>query len=212
MDLEGQYRLAAIFMPHIVEQRVSLAQQSRRLVHYTSAENARKMITSREVWLRNVRYMNDASEVDHGTEMMLRFFSEATSDLPDQGRHALAAAVDSIKADLLNQAIAQFNDHMSAIGTRTFVACLSEHDSKEDLTGRLSMWRGYGTNAAPVAVVINTQAFYGVTDALGVFSNPVSYWSQDQYLALMRSIPARIAKEMDFLRSIEDHMLVHMIF
>ena len=37
--------------------------------HYTSADTAIKIIRTRELWMRNVRTMNDFSEVKHGLEL-----------------------------------------------------------------------------------------------------------------------------------------------
>ena len=45
-----------------------------RFVHYTSAENALKIIQSKRLWLRNTLCMSDFREVQHGFDILQRFF------------------------------------------------------------------------------------------------------------------------------------------
>ena len=122
------------------------------------------------------------------------------------------AAVDTVRPGALNAAIERFNQHLSNIETRTYIACLSEHDDSEDQLGRLSMWRGYGHGASPVAIVIRPTAFAQYGDALGAFSSPVAYQTEAQFFGAMKVLPARIEAEAELLRSVDDNILVHMLF
>lgn len=209
MDHDDFLRLAAIFVPHIIAKRAELRETNGRLVHYTSADNALKMISNREIWLRNSQAMNDSTEVLHGYRMMLNFFSEENGE---QGGAALKASMEAVKPGVFAAAIKRFNESMPTIGARTFVTCLSEHRSSEDIMGRLSLWRGYGTAVAPVALVINTTAFHAVTNALGAFSNPVSYWNESDYFGAMRKIPALIDASAEFIRGVPDYQVEHLFF
>ena len=47
-------------------------------MHYTTAEAALKIIDSKRVWMRNTTCMADYREVQHGFEMLQRFFGDAT--------------------------------------------------------------------------------------------------------------------------------------
>jgi hypothetical protein len=47
---------------------------SARFVHYTTAEAALKIISSKRVWMRNTQCMIDFREVQHEFEMLLGFF------------------------------------------------------------------------------------------------------------------------------------------
>ena len=62
MEEEKIWRL---FAPYFAD-RVAALQGGLRLVHYTSVENAYRIITGRQVWLRNASMMNDFSEIEHG--------------------------------------------------------------------------------------------------------------------------------------------------
>lgn len=50
--------LMNLFLSHLIES-VERLRGGARLVHYTSAENAYKIISGKQVWLRNAHLMND---------------------------------------------------------------------------------------------------------------------------------------------------------
>lgn len=51
MELERTIKLMSIFMPEPTRRRLLLHESNRRVVHYTSAENAVKIISSATMWL-----------------------------------------------------------------------------------------------------------------------------------------------------------------
>src|ERR1700742_3802814 len=69
-------KLNEIFFPHFWEKRLSLKESDRRLVHYTSAENALRILTDKAIVLRSTVCMNDYSEVQHGHRLVQRCFFE----------------------------------------------------------------------------------------------------------------------------------------
>ncbi len=69
-------RVQNIFFSHATKRRSELQESHRRLVHYTSAENAIKIIDSKKLWLRNARCMNDYMEISHGLALLQRFFAD----------------------------------------------------------------------------------------------------------------------------------------
>lgn len=46
--------IAGLFVPHILARR-AVFQTGKRLVHYTSAEAAYRIISGKEIWLRNAQ-------------------------------------------------------------------------------------------------------------------------------------------------------------
>ncbi len=57
--------------------------------HYTTAEAAMKIIRSGEIWLRNVRVMNDYSEVVYGLDLMANaWHSQAGETFKHVANHA----------------------------------------------------------------------------------------------------------------------------
>src|SRR5262245_34778150 len=121
-------RLERIFLPFARQRRDSLYKSRMgfaRFVHYTCAESALKIIKSKRVWMRNATCMSDYREVQHGFEILQRFFldpSKRTSFVEALEQHPGSA----------NEAIALFDQWLPDIRLSTYIACLSEHDDKED--------------------------------------------------------------------------------
>jgi hypothetical protein len=152
-------------MPHLKKQRDKLyknepSENDPRFVHYTSADAAFKIIGSKRLWMRNAICMSDYREVQHGFDMLAKFFS---SDNP--GLAAFCEALDASAPDAAQEAINLFNQWWNNIRFHTYIASISEHDSTEDLHGRLSMWRAVA-NTARVALVIKIPRFSEGANAL----------------------------------------------
>jgi hypothetical protein len=62
-----------------------------KLVHYTSAENGLKLLQGQRLWLRNVKCMNDYSEVAHGIDMLVRVLRKNNDKLLNSLGEALEA-------------------------------------------------------------------------------------------------------------------------
>lgn len=166
--------LANLFASHVVERRKRF-ETGGRLVHYTNAEAAYKIIKSRRIWLRNASMMNDFSEIQHGLHCL-------TNAWASEAGVKLQAMLNRIKDGLHNELATLFDGHTDAMKLGTFIISLSEHDDDEDELGRLSMWRAYGARAG-VALVLNNTTFAAVTDAMKVYSAPVFYHSVAQFEA-----------------------------
>lgn len=121
-----------------------------RLAHYTSAAVALSIIENKTIWLNNVCYMNDYSEIEIGNRLLMDFYKN------DTGRE-LREIMDEIHKGCTNT-LEQYYDHQSSRLMNTYAFCLTEHTKEEDEYGRLSMWRAYGLNNG-VALVFNTSMF-----------------------------------------------------
>src|SRR5262249_38411311 len=77
-QMEINQQCEAIFHPLAKRQRGALYDQnpSARFVHYTSAESALKIITSKRLWMRNTTCMADYREVQHGYGILVRYFAD----------------------------------------------------------------------------------------------------------------------------------------
>ena len=170
--------LTNLFASHIVERRKRF-ETGGRLVHYTSAESAYKIIKGRQIWLRNASMMNDFSEIEHGLQCLI----SAWASEPGQ---KLQAMLNRIKDGLRDEIAGLFDGHTDAIKRATYIISLSEHDDDEDKLGRLSMWRAYGARAG-VAMVLNNTAFAATTDEMKVYSSPVFYQDFEQFGAWFES-------------------------
>lgn len=161
-----------LFLSHILERQEAL-KKGKRLVHYTSAESAYKIIAGKQVWLRNAQLMNDFSEVQHGINCLYRAWESPAGK-------CLQALLDELKPGLRNELAALFDNHTADMKAATYIFSLSEHEDDEDELGRLSMWRAYGGRAG-VALVLNNTVFKSETDAINVFSSPVFYHDPESF-------------------------------
>jgi hypothetical protein len=108
------------------------------LAHYTSISTLESIVRNREVWFSNPLLMNDHEEMRFGIGNGMRAIREAADVRialeTDERREKFRHYIEHILQDFDEQ-------HPLDV----YVFCLSEHE-KDDTDGRLSMWRGYGSD------------------------------------------------------------------
>jgi hypothetical protein len=169
---EDHIRYARVFHPRMLERLEALVTAKGRFVHYTSAEAAMSIIAGERVWMRRTSCMNDFSEVQHGIGCLARAYRTESGD-------RFRAALEARFAGLTQEIEALFDRWIYRLEQDTYVTSLSEHDTREDDFGRLSMWRAYGGTTG-VALVMNTTAFQSSSDALGAHTSPVEYLTEQE--------------------------------
>jgi hypothetical protein len=209
------YRLESIFMPHDrkrrdeiypLESAFELSQTPIPFVHYTSAEAALSIIRGKRIWMRNTTCMADYREVQHGFDILRKFFSDkAKTD-------AFVAALDICVPGAAMEAINLFNHWWQHIQLNTYIASISEHDPKENLHGRLSMWRAFGGNIARVALVVKIPWSTDSVAALNLLFSPVSYLTEEEAHAVIGQVMKNIETNGEFLRSIDHQIIVQTVF
>ncbi len=201
-----QERLSQIFLPTFKKKVEALKKNGGRFVHYTTAENALRILDSETIWMRNTGCMNDFTEVTHGHRNFLRFFREIDTD------RKLRAALESIHESVSNAAVSEFDqlwsDHISA---NTYITCVSEHLDEEDDMGRLSMWRAYGLRGVGVAIVVNNTPFVTESENPAAYSTPVNYLTDQQFDEEIYALIERIKENLDFLRSLKPEIVSNLI-
>ncbi|MCY3627563.1 MAG: DUF2971 domain-containing protein [Gammaproteobacteria bacterium] len=140
-----------------------------KFAYYTRAETAKQIVQKGEIWLRNASMMNDYSEISYGLAGIERV-------LKSQDGQKLLSRADKIYPGIASD-INGMIQHIGYFRRETYITCLSIHNSCEDRTGRLSMWRAYGD----VALVINEKPFVTDSDPFGIYSLPVQYYEQDDF-------------------------------
>jgi hypothetical protein len=201
-------QLESIFMPSARARRDGIynGQAQSRFVHYTSADAALSIIGSKRIWMRNTTCMSDYREVQHGFELLNAYFR-------DTARKAhFITALDECSTNVGTDAIALFNQWWADIQHNTYVASVSEHDPKEDLHGRLSMWRAFGGNAARVAIVFNIPWFTGASQALNLTFNPVAYFREEDALVEITTVIKNVRENTALLRSVDRQVLLAYTF
>lgn len=118
------------------------------LAHYTSVEVLEKILLQNELWFSNPLYMNDWEE--------LQFGMNAGADEFRRSAHLIDAAGSAeVHRKLVGHFDNLFREFDSKHALDTYVLCFSEHDSSNE-DGRLSMWRGYGSQGSGVAIVFDS--------------------------------------------------------
>lgn len=176
-EMQRELKLESVFMPNASKLRKERYPQNvdhAKFVHYTSADSALKIIHSKELWLRNTTCMADYREVHHGFEILNKFFKK------NENMKGFVDALNNCAPNVATNAISLFDKWWSYIQSGTYIASFSEHgDNKEDLYGRLSMWRAFGSNAR-VAIVINIPRYSGEAQKLGCLFSPVAYLDEER--------------------------------
>lgn len=147
-----------------------------KLAHYTSAENALKILKGQTFWLRNVKCMNDYSEVSHGIDMLVRVLRKDNDTL----LNALGEALDKCAPGCRKISFDAFDHWARSLPFEVYVGCLAEHEPN-DTIGLLSMWRAYGGTQGGVALIFNPHPMLQDTDELKAFSVPVFYLREEEF-------------------------------
>lgn len=163
--------------PKLMDEYKRLESGESHLVHYTSAENALQIIRSGTFWLRNVRCMNDFSEVQHGINLLVKAFGG-----PENSRiNRIYAALDHVAPGAAKEAVDRFNGWIPRLPDITFIGCLSLAQENE-AAGRLSMWRAYANSGSGVALHLDSAPFDANAEALAAYSLPIAYLTDDEFL------------------------------
>lgn len=194
-------KVARIFMPHAMGRQQEAIDKKSRFAHYTSAENALKIIQSKQIWLRNTVCMADYSEVRHGHALLLRFFS-------DPGKRKLfCEALDRCAPGLAQEALNLFDAWWGHLQTSTYICSISEHRDAEDQHGRLSMWRAFGRIGVALIFRLPLASKRAVLP-LNLILSPVAYFNYEQVENELVSIVGAICEQRDFLGTVKRDLLL----
>jgi hypothetical protein len=204
-EIEIMLRLESVFMPYAAARREKIYKENGRFVHYTSAENALRIIQSKQIWMRNARCMTDYMEVSLGYQMLLRFFSQK------EKREVFCKSLNRCHPGVGEEALQFFDQWWNNIQFDIYIASISEHDDTEDAHGRLSMWRAFGRLPARAALVIKPPA-PGAAEGLRVMLSPVAYFDYDAVEKQIKKVIANVRKNIDFLKTFEKDRIKNMVF
>jgi Protein of unknown function (DUF2971) len=210
-EKEPQWKLEEIFLPQAARLRSKLFMAGQasgpvRFVHYTSAEAALNIIKTKRVWMRNATCMTDYREVQHGYDILFRFFSVA------EKRDAFLKALDAPVPGAATEAIKLFDGWWNTIRFNTYIAAISEHDGSEDFHGRLSMWRAYGGRSARVAIVFSLPYDSNGPKALKILFNPIMYADEMGAHGFFEEAIQNINANHDYLKNVPRELVVSWAF
>ena len=206
-------RLESIFMPEGRRLREAFyrSNSNPRFVHYTRAEAALEIIRKKRLWLRNTTAMIDYREVHHGFALLQSWF------VVEENLNRFVAVFDSICPGAARDAIDSFNRFWIStdigVQTQTYIGSVSEHDATEDVHGRLSMWRAFGTEAtARVALAFHLPVLSGAADFLQCIFSPVAYLNETRAHAIITEVLVHAETEPEFLRTVSYEEIRKLIF
>jgi hypothetical protein len=204
-------RLEGIFMPYARKQRDDAHKNlpdgvGARFVHYTSASNLISILGKKRLWMRNTNCMDDFREVSHGYDILHAYFA-------DNGRRdAFIAAFDMCAPGAATEAIGHFNGWFPDIRNNTYISSVSEHLEREDLHGRLSMWRAFGNSPARVAFVFRVPKFSGAALAMNLNFSPVAYLTEAEIMNNISEVMLNVQNDTEFLKRFDRQIIVNYIF
>ncbi len=166
-----------------------------RFAHYTTADAALKIIQTKRLWMRNTTVMSDYREVTHGHDLLIEYFADAAK------KAAFNTATDSVYAGAGQAALVQFDNWWNHIYLNTYITSTSSHYAREDIFGRLSMWRAFGNSSPRVALVLKLPVNTGAAPALGLVFSPVAYLGRYGAFAVLDEVIANILRETAFLKA-----------
>lgn len=192
-------KLYSIFMPQYVERVSKFAENNQKLVHYTSAATALSILKNKEIWMRNARCMNDFSEVRYGIELFTRFCQK-----PEE--YDLLKKAWGKKAGVFEKAFSRAIQAFYEWSNSTYICCFSEQEAEEDQLGRLSMWRGYGTDCG-VAMVLRPDSFVPQNNDFQIYTTPVEYLTEEGFKDYLLEFGKRIEAEKSFIEALSDRVI-----
>jgi hypothetical protein len=205
-ELERLLKLEALLMPYASWRRARLKRQNGRVVHYTSAENVFKIIDTKTFWMRNTKCMSDYREVEHGHDLLVRYFNEG------RNRKKFCDVVNRCFSGLGEEALGYFDQWWENIRFNTYITSISEHDNKEDAHGRLSMWRAFGAGSARAAIVMNPPA-PGSALGLRLMLSPVAYFDYPKVRGQLNKVINNITRNVDFIQSYNrDYVKIQILY
>ena len=171
------------------------------IAHYTSLEVLEKIAHSDTLWMSHPLLMNDHEEMRWAMVVgRQRLFASSR----------LSAVCGS--PTRLQELLRGFDEAMATFtvffAPNIFVACFSEHD-KNDIDGRLSMWRGYGAQGGGVALIFDTNKFEASTNQASPFVlHPVSYQSTSQREQRIDGVLEKLALLIEQASPADEHLWI----
>lgn len=201
---DNRDRITQIFFPYTEQKLNGVRTGNRRFVYYTTADTASNILKNKQIWLRNTSAMTDYREVEHGFDCLNAAYKEEPGKV-------FNASLDACFPGLAEEVKTLFNGWLPNIRRDTYIVCFSEHLEEEDQHGRLSMWRAYGGSTG-IALVLNNTVMLSKSNALNIFSSPVSYWDSTRFAAEFMKIAQNMYQETEFIKSLGRETVLSLTF
>ena len=148
--------------------------------------------------------MNDYNEMRHGLRCLVEAFGT-------EAGQAFNSALNACYPDLAVELDAKFTAAVPSLLEHTYITCVSEHSDDEELYGRLSMWRAYGSSTG-VAFVFNNGPFVRPSNAHQIWTTPVNYIDQHGVRGQVQKIAEKMFAERALLMQLSREALLDAVF
>ena len=200
-----EQKFKQVFFPIAYEAEKKTKENGNLFAYYTTADVAFQILKNKRIWMRSTMTMNDYMEIEYGRDLLLA----AIDGVPGS---ELREAVNACHPGLWEETWQHVRSWLPGFKYDTFITCVSEHDATvENDIGRLSMWRAYGGKTG-VALIINGSVFDLQTDALGVYSSPVSYFNKEQFNKAVLDVAKGVKANADFVTNLPREVVKDALF
>lgn len=150
--------------------------------------------------MSNPLFMNDIEELRFG-------MNEGMQALVRSSSIKQACGADRRLASFISTYQTCFQRFIQEHAFNTYILCLSEHEASNN-DGRLSMWRGYGSNGNGAAIVFDSSRI-NYNEASPLIVAPVTYANTSQRRAWLDSKLGEVAKAIQ-ASTASDEQLPHL--
>jgi len=161
--------IAQAVLPPVIKELDRVIKNDLHFAHYTSSETAFNIIENKSILLRNVRLMNDYSEIGAGIKAIELAFG-GTDHFSGEFWHK----AQSIHPNINHKFYTSLATHYETLLHDTYISCLSEFSINGGCYGKLSMWRAYGYPNG-VAIVLDREAILSNNMTIDVTTYPALY-------------------------------------
>ncbi|WP_304097981.1 DUF2971 domain-containing protein [Phascolarctobacterium succinatutens] len=187
----NQNIIEEVFHKEYIEKLLGLKSNELKLAHYTSARVALSLIENKTIWLNNIQYMNDYSEIKIGNTLLADYYNNETGN-------EIKEVIEEINHGIKQNLELSYNNNLSRL-MNTYAFCLTEHSKEEDDYGRLSMWRAYAPKNG-VAIVLDTDVFTEEAFNTKVATIPMFYLKREEFIDAVSDFANRLEKYKDDLK------------
>ncbi len=160
--------------PEIIRTLSEARSRLKTITHYTSLEGFRSIIACSQLWVSNIRFLNDKSEMDYGIKEAIKFLEKLESDGSDSTRKNLIA---SAKRRITTRGIPD-----------AYACCFCEHGDS------LGQWRGYSSGTQGIAIDFQAECLKNHFLPYGGELAPVAYGQDATRQALLKRFEEFISK------------------
>lgn len=182
------------------DRQCELRQGKFNLAHYTHSKIAVEIIQNGQIWLGNIQYMNDYSEISNGINL-LNYVVQNT----EEGR-LLSNTLSKISPNIFAQLLLALKS-LDYRFLNTYAFCLTEFGNDDIAFGRLSMWRAYAEKDG-VALVFNNKILQNI---LGIEFLAMFYYDENDLKKDCYNIAKEIERNIAVVRRVPLKQLVEVL-